>query len=441
MKEYLLKRLKKYPSGKADRELIQHSMAALIIRSAGAGAAFIMSIVVSRYLGAADAGYVFLGITVSTFIATVGRVGADLSVLKFISIHAERHEWSKVRSILSVLLKWSYIPVVAISLLICLASKPIAVYIFQKPSFQWPLFWMALSMPFFAGYNIYSMALQAIRKVILSVSGLRVLTPFFLILFFLLLRPDNAIDGSLYYFLATILNMLICLYWWKKHIPQHDNTATEADTKLLWKSSREFWIVAAMQQLVLWGGQFAAGIFVNDPAQIAQLAVARNTASLISFILQAVNNVSAPRFATMAASGEMEALKKYARNSTRFMTVIALPVTLILCLFPGKIMSLFGSDFEDGQNYLIIISAGQFINVATGSVAYLLSMSGYEKQLRNSRILSGVSALVLAFILTPLFGATGSAIATAAALIIANLMGLFLVKKHLGFSTISILKK
>lgn len=436
MKQRLLKKLK----GEADRELIRDSVVALIVRSAGAVAAFAMSIVVSRYLGADEAGYIFLGITVSTLMATLGRFGADLSVLKYISIHAAKNEWSMVRAILAVLLKWSYTPLIFITLILCLAAKPIAIYIFQKPSFQWPLFWTALSMPFFAGYNIYSMALQAIKKVMLSVSGLRVLTPFFLILFFLVLQPIDSITGSFYYFLATMLNFIICLLWWKNHVPYKDELAA-ADTKQLWKSSKEFWIVAGVQQLVMWSGQFAAGIFVSDPAQIAQLAVARNTASLISFILQAVNNVSAPRFATMAVEGNMDALKKYARNSTRLMTIIALPVTLILCLFPGKILSLFGNDFENGLYYLIIISAGQFINVATGSVSYLLSMSGYEKELRNSRIISGLAAVLLAFTLTPLWGATGSAIATAAALIISNLMALYLVKKHLGFSTMSILGK
>lgn len=436
MKQRLLNKL----SGKANRELIQDSIAALIIRSAGALAAFTMSIVVSRYLGAEEAGYIFLGITVSTVMATLGRFGADLSVLKYISVNAAKNDWPMVRAILAVLLKWSYIPVILITLILCLASKPIAIYIFQKPAFQWPLFWTSLSMPFFAGYNIYSMALQAIKKVMHSVSGLRVLTPLFLILFFLVFQPVHAITGSLYYFLATILNFILCFFWWKNYIP-YSSQAVEADRKMLWKSSKEFWIVAGVQQLVMWSGQLVAGIFVSDPAQIAQLAVARNTASLISFILQAVNNVSAPRFATMAAEGNMEALKKYARNSTRLMTIIALPITLILCLFPGKVLSLFGNDFENGLYYLIIISIGQFINVATGSVSYLLSMSGFEKELRNSRIISGFAAVLLAFTMTLLWGATGSAIATAAALIISNLMAFYLVKKHLGFSTMSMLGK
>lgn len=440
MKQAFLKKIIQYPKTKSTKELISHSLVALIIRTIGAGAAFIMSIVVSRYLGAEGAGYLFLGITVSTLIATLGRVGADLSVLKYISIHAGKNEWPMIAAVLKVFLQWTYLPTLILTIFICCLSKPIAVVLFDKPAFQWPLFWTSLSMPFFAGYNVYGMALQAIKKVLFSVSGLRVLTPILLILFFLILKPENANTSSFYYFLATVLNLIICIYWWKKSTPTVNETIA-ADKSLLWNSSKEFWIVAGMQQLVLWSGQFAAGIYVNDPAQIAQLAVARNTASLITFILQAVNNVSAPRFATMAEAGNMTALKNYATKSTRLMTIIALPITLVLCLFPGSVLNLFGNDFEGGIYFLIIISIGQFINVSTGSVAYLLSMSGYEKQLRNSRIISGIASIILAFILTPLLGALGSAISTATALIVSNLMALYLVKKHLGFSTINVFGK
>jgi O-antigen/teichoic acid export membrane protein len=121
------------------------------------------------------------------------------------------------------------------------------------------------------------------------------------------------------------------------------------------------------------------------------------------------------------------------------MTLISLPITLIICFFPNSIMSLFGKDFQGGRWFLIILAIGQFINVSTGSVGYLLTMSGHEKPLKNVRIWNAVLAVVLAFILNPIYGAIGSAIATSIALAGSNLMALVLVKKYLGFNTMSIL--
>jgi O-antigen/teichoic acid export membrane protein len=213
----------------------------------------------------------------------------------------------------------------------------------------------------------------------------------------------------------------------------------ETSSSVLWQSCYPLWITAIMQQLTLWGGQLVAGIYVSSD-QVAQLAVARNTTVLIVFILMAVNNVSAPRFAAMYRQGQMVKLKNYARNSTLLMTLVALPITLIIWFFPTEIMSLFGKDFTNGDAiwYLRILSIGQFINVITGSVSSLLIMSGHEKDLKNLRIINGILAIVLAVILTAMYGAIGSAMSSAIATAVFNLMAVGQVKKRLGFNTMSL---
>ena len=102
-------------------------------------------------------------------------------------------------------------------------------------------------------------------------------------------------------------------------------------------------------------------------------------------------------------------------------------------------MSLFGKGFEGGAWYLRVLSLGQFINVITGCVGYLLTMSGHEKDMRNITVINGVLAIVLALILNPIFGAMGSAISTAIAVAVSNLMAVGMVQKRLGFNTLNIL--
>jgi O-antigen/teichoic acid export membrane protein len=436
----LKKKWSQYQRHELNQELLLNSLFALLVRVAGAGATFLMSIIISRHLGAEQSGYVFLGITVATLVANLGRIGADLSILKYVSVYSSNQQWKEVSKVMKILLKWSYFPLLLITAFMAFFAEQLAVYLFKKPEFQWTLFWSVLSIPFFAGYNIYSMALQAIRKVVLSISGLRLLTPVLLILMVIFMNPNSSYETSIYYLISTLLNFVICFIWWKHHTPTIPvETDTGINVSQLWSSSKEFWIVAAGQQLVLWSGQIIAGVYVDDPAVLAQLAVARNTASLISFTLQAVNNVSAPRFASLYAAGKMDELKSYAINSTRLMTIASLPFIAALCLFPTKVLSLFGAGFSEGKYFLMIIAFGQFVNVATGSVAYLLSMTGNEKPLRQLRLVSAFIAVILSLILTPAFGGLGSAIATSLALIFSNMMAVFLVKKYLGFSTLNMI--
>ena len=47
-------------------------------------------------------------------------------------------------------------------------------------------------------------------------------------------------------------------------------------------------------------------------------------------------------------------------------------------------MSLFGPEFRAGGPVLTILAAGQYVNVLTGSVGYLLMMTGNERLVRNN---------------------------------------------------------
>jgi O-antigen/teichoic acid export membrane protein len=419
-----------------NKELVKDSFVSFLVRIGGAIAAFFVNVVAARYLGAEQAGYFFLAVTVSTLIATVGRVGADQTILRFVSVYGERKEWSKVHAAMRKIIGWSTFLLIGLTALICVFSKQISIYLFHKPELQWSLFWCTLSIPFFAIYNVHGMALQGRRKVLLSVTSIKILTPLFLMLLMVAFTPGEASATSIYYLIACFLNLVLARYWWRKNIPPA--TAKEdLDSAQLWKSCGPLWIVAIMNVVTGWGGQFIAGIF-NTPQELAQLAVARNTTTLVSFILTAVNNVSAPRFAIMYNQGKVNQLKNYARNTTLLMTLAALPITLFIWLFPEFILALFGKDFKGGAWLLRILAAGQFVSVISGSVAYLLNMTGHEKDMRNIMTINAILSVALALILNPIYGATGSALATAIAVASTNLMAVGLVKKRLGFSTISI---
>ena len=431
----MFKRIVAFNKKEENKELVRHSMLALVIRVGGAVVTFLMNVVIARYLGEKEAGLFFLAVTISIMLGTIGRVGADQSVLRFVSIYSKAKDWEKVHGVINTLMKWGLISTSIMGALICIFSRFIADEFFHKPEFQGPLIWIAVSIPFFACYSLFGMALQGRRKVLFSVTILKISSPFILIILALILTPKNSTYASLLYLLSTVGAALLGYIWWRKDIP---HVKGKFDSSILWKSSSSLWIVAIMQQMVTWGGQFVAGIF-NTPQELAHLAVARNTSMLITFILQAVGFVSAPRFASMYNENKMDELKKYVKNTTRLMTLVSLPLILFIWFFPEFIMSMFGKGFTGGIWFLRVLALGQFINVITGSVGYLLTMSGHEKDMRNITIINGVVAIALALILNPIFGALGSALSTAIAVASTNLMAVGVVNKRLGFNTLNIL--
>src|SRR6266487_228954 len=156
----MYKKILAFSKKEENKELVLHSLLAFIVRIGGAAASFLMNIVIARYLGASESGYFFLAITVSTLLVSIGRIGGDQVILRFVSIYSDKQEWSKVNGVMSKIISWSFITTTLITIPICVFSKQIALYFFHKEQLQWALFWTALSMPFFAAFNAFAMGLQ-----------------------------------------------------------------------------------------------------------------------------------------------------------------------------------------------------------------------------------------------------------------------------------------
>jgi O-antigen/teichoic acid export membrane protein len=123
------------------------------------------------------------------------------------------------------------------------------------------------------------------------------------------------------------------------------------------------------------------------------------------------------------------------------MLLAAAPVVTLMVCFPHWLMWLFGDEFVAGAPLLRILAIGQFINVATGSVGYLLMMTGHEKDMRNSLLVVAPCSILLSLWLIPLYGATGAAVATALAIAGQNLLAVFWVRRRLGFNTLAIWRR
>jgi O-antigen/teichoic acid export membrane protein len=106
-----------------------------------------------------------------------------------------------------------------------------------------------------------------------------------------------------------------------------------------------------------------------------------------------------------------------------------IPAFLLLVIAPDSALRIFGSRFEGGQSALLIVLAGQFVNVATGSVGFVLIMVGRTGWDLCVYAASLVCNLGLAFWLCPRYGIEGAAIANAVTFALSKWARLALVKR------------
>lgn len=240
------------------------------------------------------------------------------------------------------------------------------------------------------------------------------------------------------YSITVMLTAVLSLALWYLH-PRYSFNFSLALTNNQKESMRALFIVLIMTQSTQWAGQIATGMYL-DPEKIAFFSTAQRTAMLASFVLLAVNLVVAPKFASAFDRGASSEVNKLSLISSRLMLIFSIPVLTIMLVFPDRLMMLFGEEYIIAADLLRIMAVGQFINVVTGSVGYLLNMTGHEKDFRNVVIISGPVAIILAFILTREFGVMGAAYATAISVATQNLLAVAMVKRRLGFNTLNIFR-
>lgn len=414
------------------RELIISSLLAISVRVAGALSAFVVTFFVARKLSADQAGLYFLCFSVVTVLSGFARMGLDNTVVRFCGIGEEQGK--------SVVL-FSFIVVFAVSLFLSSSlyacSDLVASNVFGKAELASVLRSMAPGLIGLSLLTLSAMAMQGFRYIVNSIFTLSIFSNVIIVVVLICFSPGSAQGLGMAYSFVVLLVAAYSITWVFKKVPA---STEKLSYRAIFASSTPLWLENSMTQLVQWSGQFVAGIFVSS-SELAMLAVAQRVSMLGSFVLVAVNLVVAPRIARCAAGGDLKEVERVTKLSIVMVLAMASPLVLVLMLFPQQVLSLFGAEYASGAVVLRILVIGQIVNAATGSVAYVLMMSGNERDMRNITFISGLLAISSALFLTPLFSVQGSAVATALAVSVQNLLAVYFVYKRFGFNALLVFKK
>jgi O-antigen/teichoic acid export membrane protein len=139
-----------------------------------------------------------------------------------------------------------------------------------------------------------------------------------------------------------------------------------------------------------------------------------------------------PFVADLHNRGETQRLDRLFKTLTRWTVAATMPGFLLLAVAPSLALRIFGHAFADGQSALLILLAGQFVNIFTGSSGFVLIMAGRTGW--DLIVYAGALLLdlTLAFLLCPRYGIEGAAVANACTFAASNLTRLFLVKRFVG---------
>lgn len=398
--------------------LFLSSILSIAVRLIGTASGFILTLLITKSLGAAESGLYFLSFAIVTFLAVFSRLGLDMVVIKKTGSELSSHNTYTV-------LNKALIVTTSLSLfftaLLFFGSDYAAEIVFNKPELGEVLSHFSFAVFGIAVLAILSMSMQGRGNSIASVMVQTVVLNMILICYVAVTREGNdAINLATLYSITGAGVFSICYLLWVCRLKNKSRINKGACKDLqvhnityygLLTSSLPLWIFTMANQLVQWSGLFFVGAFATS-ANVAEFGVSQKIANLLTVLFMAINMVVAPKLAHAFKKENNEEVFRLMKQSTILATLVSALPMLVFAFYSRELLGLFGKDFEAAGPLLLILFAGYFYNVATGPIEILLSMSNQERVLKIVALYITPFSILLSAILTIYFGVLGAAIAT-----------------------------
>ena len=439
MLNVIKKKYTNFVSDKKFSEILSGSVWALAAQVVAIGLGLLASILIARRYGAGVLGVVAVINSFLMFTSLITVLGTDTSILRLIPEHLIKFSPTSAYRIFR---KTQYLVMAASIITGSLSfflAKRIATIMFNKPHLS---YYFALASTFIMFRSLMQLNSQGIRglKLIQGFALIQIMPHLLNLLILIFLGYfTSSKDCPVYaqlgaYALTGVLGFSIIELAFKKIIAPID-TLHRVSVKDIISISLPMLMTSTMSFLVAQTGIIMLGIFRSD-TEVGLYSTAAKLATLTSFLLNAINSIAAPKFSELFHSNKLDELFHVAQKSAKLIFYITTPILLMFAVFGKAILvRLYGQDFIVAYPPLLILVIGQFINAISGSTGFFMNMTGKEKELKNIMLLSAIINISLNYVLIPMHGILGAAIAGMVSLSIWNICILIYIKRVFGKTT------
>ncbi len=408
------------------------------LRMGSLGLSFILNLVLANLLGAAQYGIYTYALSWLGLLGVIAIFGLDRLTLRETAILYSRADWPRLRTLVRFALGLSLILSLATGCLLFGGREAIE-RLGERPPWSagvWLL--LAVLTPLLALSSIQETILRGLHRLLLSQLPRFLLQPLAMLAalgaWFLLtggLTAEQAL-GAYALGLAAALLAGGGAIW--QIFRKNGRPAAAAGQYRSWLTGGwHLFIIAAIGML---NGQIDVYLlgFLADVEMVGIYAAALRGAALISLGLSLAVVTISPAFAGHYAAGKTAALEQAVRQATRLGLLTGLPVAAAMIIGGRWFLGLFGPAFVTGHVALILLTAGQLVNITCGPVAALLTMTGHERDVVIGLGASLLTGLLMGLALIPVWGINGAAAASAGGLAAWNLILLAFGRRRLGLS-------
>lgn len=432
------------------RQLSRGGLGAFGIKLAAVALGFLSQFLIARYLGTAGYGELSFAWVTLNFLVILAVAGGDSVATRFVARFHDEPDSTRH------FLDWLHGRSARITVLLLLASLLIIqlVRLVDSRDLWWITQILCLAVPFQVFSRLRQGILRGRQRPMLSQIPEEVIRPLLVILLVLVVArfssgPESDLQVSRVAWIVVGVSVVVLAsgQWllsrelaglsgsgllkpwrWLLTGSSPDQPAADVDPQwrsMAWASTFSMMAMTLHSQADVW----MLGVLVESD-QVGPYAVAVRYAALVVFGINAVNLALAPLVAR--AAHDPVRLQQLASRAASLAFGLSAGVILVLLLFPGFSLGLFGAGFDQATVALRILVIANLVNVICGSVGMLLNMSGHHLDLIRILGWSMLLNIVLNAVLIPLYGTLGAAVATAVSTTFWNLAGVILVRQRLG---------
>ena len=392
-------------------------------------------VMMTRALGAPGFGIVTVVTQAAFVLSFATRSGMDMAVLRGVAVEAGVGRYDRVREHVRIAVLIAFGVSTVIAMVGVVGASTIRSLLSIDPERgRYAVEVAALGLPFLALANVWLAATRGLKImrytlyifwagqplgwIVLMVAGWTVSrTPWM---------------SALAYSASWAVAAPAAWWSWRRESRSWDAAAMgEGELRALLRYAGPRAPAALFAQLLFWTDLFVLTRYVAD-SDVGIYSAALRAGQVVVLFLTSVNLMFSPYVADLHNRGEIERLNRLFKTLTRWTLAATVPGFLLIGITPDSVLGIFGAEFGDGKAALLILIAGQAVNVATGSVGFVLIMVGRTGWDLAVYAFSLVLDVTLAIVLASRYGIEGAAAANAITFTVSNLLRLFLVYRFVG---------
>jgi O-antigen/teichoic acid export membrane protein len=439
-------------SGVTPKEMTSLASASLangVASALGSVASFGLTVLAAHRLGATRAGLYFQGVAVTTIVAAVCTFGAESGAMRQLSRARALGRKVDIRPTIA----GAVVPVMVVAVVAGVGvelAAPALGHAFsstQAASVIRALRILGLLLPFVAGERVLTAAMRGlgVNTPTAAIDGIGQPVLCLLTGGVVAVVSPSLVSFTIAWGVPSVVAAVVACVWLRRVLPERAGPASswwrgiEHRRQLavdFWKFTWARGLAQIFQVGTVWIVVVLMGLL--GPTRNAGIYGAVSRVAIIgSLVLQSINLVLAPMIPAALATDDREGAQRLYQVATGWAVASGFPIYIMLALFPGTFVALFGQRFAAGSTALSVLCLAMLWNLATGPVTVVLVMAGRSRW----NLYNAAATLVVcggaAAVLIPRYGVTGGALSWGAAILVENGLPLIEVRWLMGLQPFS----